>query len=207
MACRRSQRWTAARAWDWYNAQPWLVGANFTPSTASNQLEMWQAETFDPATIDRELGWLAALGMNSMRVFLHDLLWQQDAKGLSLPRRYSPVTLDIAHRHKVVRRCSSSSTVAGIRFPYLGKQRAPEPGVHNSGWVQSPGRIALENENEWPRLEDYVRGFVRHFRNDPRVHAWDIWNEPDNNNGNTLRPARSQVARRESEARPAAHDG
>ena len=173
-----AQRWPAPRAWDWYNAQPWLVGTNFIPSNAVNQLEMWQAETFDPETIDRELGWLAALGMNSMRVFLHDLPWLHDAPGF-LAR--IDQFLAIAQRHGI-----------GIMpvffdscwhpFPHLGKQRAPEPGVHNSGWVQSPGRIALLNENEWPRLEDYVRGVIRHFRTDPRVQVWDIWNEPDNNN-------------------------
>ncbi len=171
-----AQRWPAARAWDWHRALPWLVGCNFIPSNAINQLEMWQAETFDPATLDRELGWLAGLGMNSMRVFLHDLLWQHDSAGFL--RRIEQF-LDLAHRHGI-----------GIMFvffdscwdpfPALGPQRAPKPGVHNSGWVQSPGRLALENESEWPRLEDYVHDVVRAFRDDPRVHAWDMWNEPDN---------------------------
>ena len=68
-------RWTAERAKAWYAGLPWQVGSNFIPSTSSNQLEMWQAETFDPATIERELAWAAGLGMKSMRVFLHDLLW------------------------------------------------------------------------------------------------------------------------------------
>jgi hypothetical protein len=145
---------------------------------------MWQAETFDPATIDRELGWLAALGMNSMRVFLNDLVWAHDAKAF-LAR--AELFLDIVHKHGI-----------GIMFvffdscwhpfPRLGPQPAPEPGVHNSGWVQSPGRLALEDEKQWARLEDYIRGFVRHFRNDPRVHVWDMWNEPDNTNGNTYGP-------------------
>ena len=44
-------RWTAARANEWYAGLPWLVGANFVPSTASNQLEMWQAESFAPDVI------------------------------------------------------------------------------------------------------------------------------------------------------------
>src|ERR1700733_6278697 len=179
-----AERWPTARARDWYDALPWLVGCNFIPSTAVNQLEMWQAETFDPATIDRELGWLAALGMNSMRVFLHDLPWLHDAPGVvARVEQY----LDIAHRHRIGTMlvfCDS----CWHPFPYLGKQRAPEPGVHNSGWVQSPGRIALENENEWPRLENYGPGVVRRFRDDPRVHAWDIWNEPNNNNGGPYEP-------------------
>ena len=75
------QPWTTARANQWYSQQPWLVGSNFIPSTAINQLEMWQAASFDLPTIDRELGWAESLGMNTMRVFLHDLLWQQDSAG------------------------------------------------------------------------------------------------------------------------------
>ena len=68
------ERWTAAQANAWYDKQPWLIGSNYTPASAINQLEMWQAETFDPETIDRELGWARAIGMNSMRVYLHNLL-------------------------------------------------------------------------------------------------------------------------------------
>src|SRR5882757_7505005 len=94
-------RWAPKRAQTWYDSQPWLVGANFVPSTAINQLEMWQAETFDPATIERELGWAAGLGMNVMRVYLHDLLWAHDAAGfgeridryLAIAARYGIRTL------------------------------------------------------------------------------------------------------------------
>jgi hypothetical protein len=178
------QRWDAKRAWDWYNALPWLVGCNFVPSSAVNQLEMWQADTFNAKEIDRELGWLAALGMNSMRVFLHDLLWAQDSKGfLARVEQF----LEIAHKHKIGIMFVFFDSVWNP-FPYLGKQRDPEPGLHNSFWVQSPGRLVLENEKEWARLEDYVRGFVGHFANDPRVQVWDIWNEPDNVNGPTYGP-------------------
>src|SRR5437660_812716 len=74
-------RWTAEAANAWYAKQPWLVGSNYIPSDAINELEMWQADTFDAARIDTELGWAQSLGMNTMRVFLQDLLWSQDAKG------------------------------------------------------------------------------------------------------------------------------
>jgi hypothetical protein len=30
---------------------------------------MWQAETFDPNTIDKELGWGEGFGMTTMRAF------------------------------------------------------------------------------------------------------------------------------------------
>jgi len=72
--------WTAAQSNLWYARQPWMVGANYIPASAINQLEMWQPQTFDAERIDRELGWAEWFGMNTMRVFLHDLLWQQDAE-------------------------------------------------------------------------------------------------------------------------------
>src|SRR5437764_134462 len=76
-----TSRWSGAKANEWYQHQPWLIGSNFLPSNAINELEMWQADTFDPQEIDKELGWAQGLGMNTMRVFLHDLLWQQDSAG------------------------------------------------------------------------------------------------------------------------------
>src|SRR3569832_492801 len=66
-------RWTEKRANDWYQQQPWLVGANYIPATAINELEMWQAETFDPAQKDKKQDKAENNGMNTMRVFLHDL--------------------------------------------------------------------------------------------------------------------------------------
>ena len=91
-------RWSAERANAWYKTQPWLVGANYIPATAINQLEMWQADTFDPKRIDLELGWAESIGMNTMRVFLHDLLWQQDEAGF---RKRIDTFLDIAAKHHI----------------------------------------------------------------------------------------------------------
>ncbi len=170
--------WTRQQANEWYNKQPWLVGANFAPSTAINQLEMWQAESFDTATISRELGWAAAIGMNSMRVFLHDLLYMQDAEGF-LNRM--DTFLAIAQRHHIKIMFVLFDSVWDP-FPKLGTQRAPKPHVHNSGWVQSPGVEALKDSTQYPRLQQYVTGVVQHFADDERVLAWDVWNEPDNTN-------------------------
>lgn len=178
-----AQRWSEDEAGAWYAQQPWLIGANFTPSTAINQLEMWQAETFDPATIDRELGWAAALGMNTMRVFLHDLLWQQDAEGF---KRRLGEFLKIADKHKIKIMFVLFDSVWDPN-PQLGRQRAPKPGVHNSGWVQSPGKSGLTEKSQYPRLEAYVTGVVAAFADDARVLCWDVWNEPDNMNGNSYR--------------------
>lgn len=179
LSASAQSRWPAEKANDWYSHHRWLVGCNYTPSTAINELEMWQADTFDPATIDRELGWAEQLGFTSVRVFLHNLLWEQDSKGfLNRMDQF----LDIAHKHHI-----------GVMFvlfdscwnPYrhLGKQPAPRPHVHNSGWVQSPGKDALAHPEKFALLlKPYVQGVVGHFRNDDRIDAWDVFNEPDNMN-------------------------
>jgi hypothetical protein len=170
--------WPVERAAAWSKEHPWLVGCNYIPSTAINQLEMWQADTFDPGTIDRELTWAEGLGFNSARVFLHDLLWEQDSEGFL---RRMDQFLAIADRHNI--------GVVFVLFdavwdpaPRLGKQRAPKPGLHNSGWVQSPGARILADRSRHDGLKPYVAGVVGRFRADRRIHAWDLFNEPDNTN-------------------------
>jgi hypothetical protein len=173
-----SQRWSEEKANNWYQQQPWLVGSNFNPADAINELEMWQAATFDPQEIDKELGWAQSLGMNTMRVFLHDLLWQQDAAGF---KQRLDTFLTISAKHKI-RPIFVLFDSCWDPFPKLGTQRAPRPGVHNSGWMQSPGAAALQDPAQYPRLKEYVVGVVGAFANDPRVLAWDLWNEPNNTN-------------------------
>jgi len=177
-------QWTPSQANAWYGEKPWLVGCNFSPSTAINQLEMWQADTFDPDTIDRELAWAHDLGFTSVRVYLHNLLWEQHPRGF-LNRLED--FLDIAERHEI-----------GVMFvlfdgcwdpyPNLGDQRDPKRHVHNAGWAQSPGAKTLRNPESHDQLKGYVKGVIGHFRKDKRVHAWDLFNEPDNIN----RPAYEQ---------------
>ena len=170
--------WTPAKASAWYAKQPWLFGSNYNPASAINELEMWQADTFDPAQIDKELGWAEAMGVNTLRVFLHDLPWQQDPQGFT--KRIGQF-LDICQKHKI-RPMLVLFDSCWDPFPKSGRQREPTPGVHNSGWMQSPGAEALTDISQYPRLEAYVKGVVGAFKNDSRVLMWDVWNEPDNTN-------------------------
>jgi hypothetical protein len=171
-----AERWRAERANQWYARQPWLVGANYIPSDAINELEMFQATTFNPVLNDKELGMAESIGMNTVRVFLQDQLWQQDPDGF---KQRLDAFLTIASRHGI-RPILVLFDSCWDPYPKLGPQHPPIPGVHNSGWVQSPGAEELTNPADEPLLEAYVKGIVGAFANDPRVLAWDIWNEPDN---------------------------
>lgn len=177
-------RWDADRAWAWYRGLPWLVGCNFIPSSASNQLEMWQAATFDPATIDRELGLAAGLGFNVIRVYLHDLLWHPDPDAfMQRVDRF----LDLAASHGLHCILVIFDGVWHNRS-YVGPQPDPIPGVHNSRWLQSPSSPEVVDRTTWPRLREYVQGVLARLGDDDRVLMWDLYNEPGNEGllGNAL---------------------
>ncbi len=178
----RERRWSIERARRWQRDAGWLVGCNFTPSTAGNQLEMWQAATFDADTIDRELGWAAGLGMNAVRVYLHDLLYEAepDAFCARIDR-----FLDIMAAHGI-RMIPVLFDGVWHPEPRLGPQPDPTPRLHNSIWVQSPGSTVLHDRSAWPGLQPYVAGMLERFGTDPRVLAWDLFNEPDQLDLNTL---------------------
>lgn len=187
------RRWSAQRASQWYADKPLLVGANFTPSCAINQIEMWARASWDPATIRRELGWAADIGMNTMRVFLHDLVWSEEGDGfLDRVEEFLDICADsaIAPLLVIFDDCWHE--------PVAGKQPAPRPGIHNSGWARSPGRDILLDPVRRNGLEKYVKSVIERFGHDERVLAWDLYNEPTN----FFLPSRSLAkAEREAERR------
>jgi len=166
--------WPKEKANEWYARHKWISGANFTPSTAINQLEMWQADTFDPKTIDRELGWAQGIGFNTMRVFLHSVAWNEDPEGF---KKRVAEYLDIAGKHHIQTifvffdDCWNES-------PKPGKQPDPKPGMHNSGWVQDPGK-AIDDAGEYDLLQKYVTDILTRFKHDDRILMWDMFNEPN----------------------------
>ncbi len=184
-------RWTEAQANTWYARQPWLVGANYIPSNAINELEMFQAATFDPAINDRELGLAESIGMNTARVFLQDQLWQQDSAGF---KQRLDTFLTIAEKHHI-RPLLVLFDSCWETNPHLGPQHPPIPGIHNSGWVQSPGKERLLDPAVEPQLKSYVEGIVGAFKDDPRILGWDVWNEPDNKGGDVEADEAAKVAR------------
>jgi len=151
---------------------------------------MWQADTFDMERIELELGWAANLGMNSVRVFLHDLAWECDPYGfidridqfLGIATRLGFSTLLVL---------LDDCWISGGQ---VGKQPLPIPGIHNSRWLQSPGVTQVENPETWPRIQQYVQTIIDAFAGDSRVLAWDVYNEPGNSNmGNRSLPLLQKV--------------
>lgn len=170
-------RWTVERAQAWGKKQGWIVGCNYVPTYAVNQIEMWQKLTFDPQVIDSELGLVEQTGMNTVRVFVHDLLWrdQRDDFFGNVGKFF-----DLCEKHGL-RVIFNFFTNGGAEGSVIGPQPAPKPFVHNSQWRQTPGKEAVINKPEkWSMMEDYVMDTMTTFRSDERILFWDLFNEPAN---------------------------
>jgi hypothetical protein len=180
---KERDKWSEEKTMEWQAKTGWLCGANFIPSTAINQLEMWQSETFDPITVDKELGWAESLGMNVMRVFLHHLAWDQDKKGF---KQRVDQFLEIASRHHI--------KIMFVFFDdcwnptaHIGIQPNPVPGKHNSGWLQDPGKPVNTDTTIFPMLEIYVKDIMNTFAKDERIALWDLYNEPNGSNNSSMK--------------------
>ena len=114
--------------------------------------------------------------MKMHRVYLHNLLWNQDSIGF-INRLEAYLKVSEAHQIKTMLVLLDD---VWHPVPKLGKQADPIPFVHNSGWVQSPGAEILGDSLRHDELKNYIKGVVSHFANDTRVVAWDLYNEPDN---------------------------
>ena len=168
--------WSVDKANAWYKEHKWITGANFIPSSAINQLEMWQAATFDSATIDRELGWAESIGFNTMRVYLHSIAWKTDSAGF---KNRMNTYLGIASKHGIKTIFVFFDDVWN-KIPEAGKQPEPKPGMHNSGWMQDPGQPLSSDSSLFPALEKYVKDVMTRFAKDKRILLWDLYNEPGN---------------------------
>lgn len=170
------KRWDTQKANDWYEVQPWFVGCNYIPSTAINQLEMFQEETYNPERIEEELSWAEDFGFNALRIYLHNLLWEHDNTGFV--KRVENL-LGICDKHGM--------KVLVVLFddmwnqnPKLGPQPESIPGIHNSGWVASPGKKRLRKYEDYPIFQEYIQGIIGAFAKDKRILGWDVYNEPGN---------------------------
>lgn len=194
-----NKRWTVEQTQTWSEENGWLRGCNFNPSTAINQLETWQAESFDPKTIDRELGWAEEIGMNCMRIYLHHVAWEVDKAGFkSRMKKY----LEIADSHGIKTIFVFFDDCWNATYQ-AGKQPNPKPGVHNSGWVRDPGNLLFQDSTLITKLEAYVKDILTTFKDDKRITIWDLYNEPGNSDyGNKSLPLLKKVFEWGWEVRP-----
>ena len=176
---QKSARWTPEQAQAWYDAQGWLVGCDYIPANAINQIEMWSADTYSHDLIDKELGWAEGLGFNTLRVYLSSVAYENDTEGL---KTRMGDFLDICSTHSIRPLFVFFDDCWNAESAY-GKQPEPKPGIHNSGWARDPSDpLRADTLALYPKLEKYVKDVLTAFSADSRVLLWDLYNEPGNSN-------------------------
>lgn len=172
-----NEQWSEKRANEWYSQFPWLAGCDYIPSSAINQIEMWSDSTWDAAQIDKELSWAEELGFNTMRVYLSSVVWMNDSAGL---KHRMESFLGICEKHGIRPLFVFFDDCWNAESQY-GKQPEPQPGIHNSGWVQDPAvSLRADTARLYPVLKAYVQDVLKNFGCDKRVLLWDLYNEPGN---------------------------
>lgn len=171
------ERWSVEKANEWAADKGWIVGCDYVPSTAINQIEMWQEESYDPQTIDRELGYAESLGFNTVRVFFSNLVYTDDPAGFK--DRFSDF-LGMCDKHGI-RALPTFWTNGGKCIePKLGKQPEAIKGDHNSQWVMTPGADYVNDPSKWGELETMVKDIIGTYKDDNRILMWCLYNEPEN---------------------------
>lgn len=176
-AKKPAERWSEEKANAWMAKQGWIVGCDYVCATAINQIEMWQAETFDPAMMDKEMGWAEGLGFNTVRVFLSDLVYTADPKGFKA--RFEEF-LGIIEKHHIRAIVTFWTNGGKCKNPKLGKQPESVQGVHNSQWCMVPGTEVVNDPTKWHELEVMVKDIIKTYKNDDRILFWCLYNEPQN---------------------------
>jgi hypothetical protein len=172
-------RWSADKAWQWYNQQPWPCGFNYVPANAVSYTEMWMDYNFNPELIDKELAVAEGVGFNCLRVILPFVVWEKEPEAFK--KRLSAF-LDICHKRriKVMLGLFDDCAFGPIKDPVFGKQPDMVLGWYSNAWTPSPGHSMVRDASTWPRLEKYVTDLLTTFGKDQRVWVWDLYNEPGN---------------------------
>ena len=172
-----AQRWSEEKANEWYAQLPWMAGADYINADAINQIEMWSGDTYNHDQIDKELAWAEDLGFKTLRVYLSSVVYENEPEGM---KQRMDDFLTVCQSHGIRPLFVFFDDCWNAESAY-GKQPAPKPGVHNSGWVRDPSASLREDTVIlYPKMEAYVKDVLTTFKDDDRILLWDLWNEPGN---------------------------
>lgn len=188
-------KWSKEKAWEWYNARPWLRGCNFMSSDCCNRIDQWQEYDFDKRleTTDKELELLKKTGFNSIRIILEFIVWKKEHDGFM--ERFEKY-LETADKHGITcmvvfgNDCMPPKEELMARMQ-LGEQHV-DWGYHGGrkisqhGQFEGCGYSLLDDPELAEEHYEWVREIVTKYKNDERIVMWDIFNEPGNSKRGNL---------------------
>ena len=182
-------RWSKERAWEWYNARPWLRGCNFMSSDCANRIDQWQEYGFEERleTTDKELKLLAETGFNSIRIIPEFIVWKKEHDGFM--ERFEKY-LETADQYGITCMVVFGNDCMPPKEELMNRMQLGEQhvdwGYHGGRKVSQHGRFeghgySLLDEPELAQEHyEWVREIVSKYKNDERIVMWDVFNEPGN---------------------------
>jgi hypothetical protein len=144
----------------------WMRGANYVPSYARNDVQLWLE--YDPAVIDRELGYAERLKLNTVRVFLNVAVFEKQPEKLLADFENF---LSLCDKHQI-------KMMPVLFDSCFDPQEVDVNNYKGKNWIPSPGFPRL-GDKDWPEMEKFIRAVVGKYRDDKRIVLWDVMNEPE----------------------------
>jgi len=195
-----TEKWSKEKAWEWYNARPWITGCNFIPSN-TRRIELWQNYNHEAIMpqVRKEVELAASLGFNSFRMGLPFFVWQHEHDGfmekleelLTLFDEFGITLMPIFFGDCLIPKSK-------YKDPVLGPQPEPVPGFFGGNPVtpfdaapdkdektiveDNIGWAPFDEVEIWPEIERFVKEIGSKYKDDHRIIIWNVWNEPGNSN-------------------------
>jgi hypothetical protein len=142
----------------------WLQGFNYVPSYARNDIEFWR--DYDPAVIEREMGYAKRLGLNCVRPFLAWVVYRNDGEKFIRSIKHFVQT---AYRNGI---CTIP-----VVWDSCFSEEEPLITADANKWFPNPGPMYL-GEKYREEQNRYNQALIDSMRDEPGLLMWDVHNEP-----------------------------
>lgn len=180
-------RWSETQIKEWYNKLPWLTGSNFLPSNVINRFDMYQSYQSEEhlKVAEVELAKAYELGFNFVRLWTDfDCYYVDRNSYLSILDRYISIC-DKYHQKVMIVLAHEEDLPYGDKF-VPQKQTGPQKKLYthfNRNYEEynkhfSERKHYLEYQETKELYIQMVNDIVSKYRNDNKIIAWNIINEP-----------------------------
>ncbi len=159
-------------------------GAVYFPARAYNAFRMWRE--YDPTVAERDLGYARRLHLNALRFWLSYEYWL-----------IAPQEMFARFDHFLAVCQAKGINALPVLFERCGVEPTAEALHANdplTGFaIYSPGSAIVSDSSRWGLPRRFVAEFMDRFRDDPRLIAIEIMNEPDMKSVAELKFARAML--------------
>lgn len=179
-----TEKWTTARAWDWYRQIPWIRGYSGLPSNCVNGIALWQEYGHEAVfrRLEQEFRIAKETGLNAVNVCVEFAVWNAQHDSFL---RHLEEYVSLAHQHGlwVMLTLGGDRTTIRREAVSFGKQ-TPESGYYSrmqsreSTWdLVEKEHFLFDDADLFARYAQMVAELAERYGQDPRLLLWNVWDE------------------------------